>query len=71
MVKLFRLSPAGLTFLSFLLLDDPANELLLSVGLGTDYILTKRRFPLIGVLNLNPTIILPIQAAGFSFCSIL
>ncbi len=41
MAKLLRLSLATLTFPCFLLLDDLANELFLSVGLGAYRILTS------------------------------
>ena len=40
---ILRLSLAALIFLVFFLLDDLANELLLSAGLGTDRILTCDR----------------------------
>ena len=40
MANLLRLSLAILTFFVFLFLNDPANKLFLSAGLGADWILT-------------------------------
>jgi hypothetical protein len=53
--KLFRLSLATLTFLVFFLLDDPVNELFLSVGLGASRILTLAH-PTIGLFAKGPIV---------------